>query len=1062
MPSTFINVDDDLISVILLRLLNSLNSSRIFLIFPNTAIAEQQFIYAQNICRDFPILRNDLYFLPELLSNEKRLSADLLLRFSTTVEVFLSSSPAVFFTSCLGIMSYIPASFHKKKSFFLFRGMKISMIELYSKLVEMNYSDETETKVPGEFTRRGGIVDLFSTSEKYPVRIEFFGDEIENMRFFDPVNQLSFKKIDKYKISPLLEITENIDDEGKISISDYLKEGDRIGIFFPGKCREHLRRFAGEDYELSFSKKYLASNNSLLIMDFIESEGKTGEDFSEYLLSPFVIGKYSLSTEDLTEKIYKSLHGLLTEDYKILIGTKDNEGQMHILNMLKERKLMQDSIAVKNSFLPFSFKIPELKIAYFSEDVFLALPFKRVPRLSEEINYRKKKILLGEFFSDFDEGDYVVHNDYGIGIFRGFVKKISNGIEKEFLLVEFDDDVMIYTEIYQSNLINKYSGAGKIQPSLSTIGKKNWTRSKILAKKGVRDFAAQMLRIQALRMEKTGLRFKKNRMEEKIFEKKFPFTETIDQRIATDEIFKDMESPYPMDRLLCGDAGYGKTEVAMRAAFKSVMSGKQVVVLVPTTVLAQQHYYTFIERFSDYPVIIEMLSRFRTVQEQKLILEKLANGSIDIIIGTHRLIQKDVIFKDLGLLIIDEEQRFGVEHKEILKKLREKVDILSMSATPIPRTLYMAMSGIRDLSTISTPPSERLPVLTYISKFDEKLIKNAINFELERGGQVFFLHNRVKTIRTVADFLAELSPPGTQIGIVHGQMDEDELEEEMLYFLQGKTQILCCTTIIESGIDVPNANTLIVDHAEFFGLSELYQLRGRVGRSGKQGYAYFLLPPHTHLTSNARDRIAALKKHSELGAGFRIALRDLEIRGAGNIIGTEQSGYINAVGFELYCHYLRMASAELRGEKLLNFESCDINIDFFVFGKVIGKKISEKLEAYIPDTYIDSEKLRCRFYRKIAMVESIAKIDEIRAEMRDRFGKIPQEVENLLSFQSLKVSLLKTGFNKMMVQNDSLEICEVQSGKYLLIGNRQPKLISKTPIAKVAEIKKLLESYKKI
>jgi len=563
-------------------------------------------------------------------------------------------------------------------------------------------------------------------------------------------------------------------------------------------------------------------------------------------------------------------------------------------------------------------------------------------------------------------------------------------------------------------------------------------------------------------MEKTGLRFKKNRMEEKIFEKKFPFIETRDQRIATDEIFKDMESQYPMDRLLCGDAGYGKTEVAMRAAFKAVMSEKQVAVLVPTTVLAQQHYYTFIERFSDYPIIIEMLSRFRTTQEQRAILEKLANGAIDIIIGTHRLIQKDIIFKDLGLLIIDEEQRFGVEHKEMLKKLREKVDILSMSATPIPRTLYMAMSGIRDLSTISTPPLERLPVLTYISKFDEKLIKNAINFELERGGQVFFLHNRVKTIQTIADFIAELSPPGTKIGIVHGQMDEDALEEEMLYFLQGKTQILCCTTIIESGIDVPNANTLIVDHAELFGLSELYQLRGRVGRSGRQGYAYFLLPSHIHLTSNARDRIAALKKHSELGAGFRIALRDLEIRGAGNIIGTEQSGYINAIGFELYCHYLRMASAELRGEKLLNFDLCDINIDFFVFGKIVEKNISEKLEAYIPEAYIDSEKLRCRFYRKIALAESIAKIDEIKSEMEDRFGKLPAETENLLSFQSIKILLLRAGFNRMRVQDNFLEICESRSGKYLLIGNQQPKLSADNPLAKIAEIKKLLESYKKI
>jgi len=518
---SFINVDDDLISLLLLRVLNSINASRIFLVFPDTAIAEQQMIYVQNVCKSLLSLRNDLYFLPEFLFNTKRLSADLLSRFSNTVEVFLNLSPGIFFTSSLALMSYLPESFVRKKSIFLYSGMKITMRELYSRLIEMNYSDEFETKQPGEFTRRGGIIDLFSTSEKYPVRIEFYGDEIENMRLFDTLNQITFKKIEKYKMSPLLDISGNLDDEEKICISDYLNmEKDIIVIFFPGRCREHLRRFAGEDYEILFSKKYLENNNSLLVMDFIESQGKIGEDFSEYLLTHFLIGKHSLSREDLKEKIYKSLQNLQNDNYKILIGTKDKEGQAHIFNMLKELGQKHDSIAVKNFSIPFSFKIPQLKIAYLSEDEFFALPFKRIPRFSEELDYKKKKIMLGEFFSDIDEGDYVVHNDYGIGIFRGFVKKTSNGVEKEFIQIEFDDEVMAYTEIHQSNLISKYSGFGKIQPPLSTIGKKNWTRSKILAKKGVMEFAAQLLRIQALRMEKTGLRFKKNRMEEKYHKSK--------------------------------------------------------------------------------------------------------------------------------------------------------------------------------------------------------------------------------------------------------------------------------------------------------------------------------------------------------------------------------------------------------------------------------------------------------------------------------------------------------------------------------------------------------------
>jgi len=1052
----FTNADEDVVPPLVLRMLFSLESPRLLLVFPNSSMAESQFSILRNSRNDFPLLREDFHFLPELASGSKTPSPDMMNSLSRAIETAAARLPGVFFTSGAALLSGVPEEFATTPPLILEKGADARMDFLCSSLVRMNYADEFETGAPGEFSRRGGILDIYSPSESSPARVEFFGDRIEEIRLYDPLTQRSVGAVQRYRLSPVFDFSGAERRGGMLKVGElFIRNPARTVTFHPESCRAHLRRFFGEDGEMEFSRLIDASADPLRVLDIVESGAVAGEDCSTMRFSQAEDAGLAASRDEALDKSFGKVSRLISDSFSVVVGTKDEDGVGHLSEMLSSRGI--GPVEVARSSLPNSFVLEGLKLAFISEDDLLALPFRRIPRLPDDIRRAGRMVPGegGEFFSDFDEGDFVVHNDYGIGVFRGMVSRNFGGIESEALKIEFADEVMTYTDIHRSDLVSKYSGAGKMQPRLSVVGRRGWGRAKLLARRGAAEFASGLLTMQAARMDKTGLRLAGDRREERLFEKKFPYTETPDQRISTDEIFKDMESSYPMDRLLCGDAGYGKTEVAMRAAFRAVASGKQVAVLVPTTVLAQQHYYSFTERFSEYPVVVEMLSRFRTHREQGETLRRLAEGSIDIIVGTHRLLQKDIAFKDLGLLVIDEEQRFGVEHKENFKRMREKIDVLSMSATPIPRTLYMAMTGIRDLSTISTPPVERLPVLTYVSRFDRKVVSDAVNVELERGGQVFFLHNRVKSMPEAVERLAKIAP-GARIGIAHGQMEEEELEQEMLSFLQGRTQILCCTTIIESGIDVPNANTLIVERADCFGLAELYQLRGRVGRSGRQGYAYFLLPPHLHLTSNARERIAAVKRHSELGAGFRIAMRDLEIRGSGNIIGTEQSGYINAVGFELYCHYLRMAAAELRGEKTLNFETCDISLDFMAFGRCRKPGPAGIMEAFIPQDYVESDKLRCKFHRRIALADSESKLDSILSEIEDRFGKPPAPVINLLLHQRLRITLVSAGYNRLRCSGESLEICEIRSGRYMLPGGRPPRLKSRSPGAKLDEISGLL------
>jgi transcription-repair coupling factor (superfamily II helicase) len=668
----------------------------------------------------------------------------------------------------------------------------------------------------------------------------------------------------------------------------------------------------------------------------------------------------------------------------------------------------------------------------------------------------------------------VVHLQHGIGRYLGLktlpatagkrAAEAGEAAGTECLVIEYaprnpdDEPPKLYVPVTEAHLVSKYIGAGRARPPLNTLGGARWRQAKARAERAVRDIAAELLAIQAARESQPGHAFAPDTPWQREFEAAFIYEETPDQWRAIQETKADMERPRPMDRLICGDAGFGKTEVAIRAAFKAVMDGKQVAVLVPTTVLAQQHYNTFRERMADYPIRVELLSRFRTRREQQRVLRDLANGSVDIVIGTHRLLQADVAFKDLGLVVIDEEQRFGVLHKEKFKQLRTLVDVLTLTATPIPRTLYLALSGARDMSTIQTPPQDRLPVETIVCEYDERVIRDAILRELNRGGQVFFLHNRVMTIQTVADRLRRLVPEA-RIVVGHGQMHSDELEEVMARFVNGEADVLLSTTIVESGLDIPNANTILIDRADRFGLSDLYQLRGRVGRYKHQAYAYLLLPRHARLLTDVRKRLSAIRQFSSPGSGFKIAMRDLEIRGAGNLLGPEQSGHITAVGFELYCQLLRQSIAALKGEPVRPRVEVGVRLDFLEANGVGADtlpeaKRSDRPRACLPHDYVPESQHRIEMYRKLAQATDRAALQALRAELRDRFGPLPPPVERLLLVAELKLLAAEKGVTAIEVREDRLML--TRQGDYVTLGGKFPRLTRKPADARLKEIKKFL------
>ena len=682
-------------------------------------------------------------------------------------------------------------------------------------------------------------------------------------------------------------------------------------------------------------------------------------------------------------------------------------------------------------------------------------------------------------FSELATGDALVHISHGICLFQGLQELETSGSKATVITLEFADDILLHLPLHESHLLSRYVGLSKSVPRLAKLGGSTWGKTKKAAEKATFDFAGKLLSVQAQREMDPGHPCSPDHDWQKEFEAAFLYKETPDQLTSISAIKEDMELPQPMDRLLCGDVGFGKTEVALRAAFKAVMDGKQVAVLVPTTVLCQQHFNTFCERMADYPITVEMLSRFRTPKQQKKILEHLPSGKVDILIGTHRLLSSDIAFKDLGLLIIDEEHRFGVKHKEQIKALRSTVDVLAMSATPIPRSLYLALVGARDLSVIETPPTQRLPIQTLVKSFDWNTIQKAIEFEIRRGGQAFYLHNRVGTIEAVAKKLRTLMPQ-LKVAVGHGQMTEGALERIMTDFVAGKYDVLVSTTIIESGLDIPNCNTILIKGADRFGLAQLYQLRGRVGRFKRQAYAYLFLHRHARVLEHARKRLSALKQHNQLGAGYRIAMRDLELRGAGNILGSQQSGHIAGIGFELYCQLLRQSIQQLKGEGVSPLIRSQVRLDFVKLGehlktpptktpgndfKVLKEQemkgaASEMLEAYIPQSYIPETRLRIDFYRKLALAENKYNLNELKNSLVDRFGDIPQPLETLILTTKIRCAAEQHELISVQTEGNRL-MCQPlrgEKGTYLKHAGRFPRLTQREPFLKLKEILKFIEN----
>ena len=903
-------------------------------------------------------------------------------------------------------------------------GMEIPIGELVEKLVRLDYDDEYEVSVAGEFARRGGIVDIFSPAHDAPCRIEFFGDEIDSMRTFSPESQRSTGSVSEYRVIGRAGIT-----AGGAADADlfcyFAHRNWRLLTVYPESCLDRLEKYASPEvcrrWETLWEEKEAAQEAMAFYDAASEAYHPEAEAADVFPAAGEIAGEIGESAKAGVEELRRqmllgNLRRAADSGMRVVALAPHPENLPALEAWCTRNELAVCHPSFDVAGIGAGFSLPAEQLLLITEKELITAGFSREGRTAEgevpaPVSADPAAVPVPEFsLADLDEGDYAVHIDHGIGIFRGFRTLTSRGVSREVLVIEYADNQILYVPLLQAHKVSRYLGSpGKV--TLHRLGGVRWSRDKESARRSVRSYAADMLRLQAMRQAAPGIVFPPDTAETRAFLRAFPFNDTPDQRRSTAEIRADMESPRPMDRLLCGDVGYGKTELAMRAAFKAVSAGYQVAILAPTTVLAQQHYYSFRERFAAYPYTIDVLSRFRSASEQNEIIRRLGNGGIDIIIGTHRLCNPELKFHNLGLVVIDEEQRFGVKHKERLRRFRAEVDVLTMSATPIPRTLYLAMAGARDLSTLMTAPKLRLPVKTVIAPEEDRLVVQAIEAELARGGQVYYLHNRVRTIEEVAKKLRSLLPD-VRFAVAHGQMPEEELEAVMTSFLEGKIDCLVCSTIIESGLDVPNANTIIIERADRFGLAELYQLRGRVGRWKHQAYAYMLLPKSQLVTSDARKRLSAIRRCSNLGAGFQLALRDLEIRGSGNLLGAEQSGHLNTIGFDLYCHLLKQEVGKLRGEKSEFLPEVEMAIDFISFTLTAP---DGKLAAAFPPEYIGGDRLRLDAYRRLSALNSEEELADFAAELRDRYGKLPKCAETLLEVVRLRILAAQAGYEHFTV-----------------------------------------------
>jgi len=927
-------------------------------------------------------------------------------------------------------------------------GEEIDVQATLQALVENGFVRTDLVGEAGEFAFRGGILDLFPPNEPKPVRVELFGDTIDSLRWFDPESQRSEDESGPMTILPMshfpltretrhalarrmsldfnhpiykrdvAEKIERLNENGTFpGIEHYIPaaidsmafaevlEGWTLALVEPDQITTTIAKYESllrAEYEAAAEKgRAVYSPEKLLtpgpeILGFVSTAKVAlsevhiaSKEFSELRVHASQSDRYANRLPDFAGDVAK------TENRQVFFAATKG-GVEKVERLLKEFNVpfstdsntLTDDIVITHGAIARGFAFAEIGVTFYSEwDLF-------EPPTSTRIGSKKRK--SDAFVTDLRDlkiGDYIVHVDHGVGRFHGLQRIPFGPTEREVMEIEYSGGGKLLMPMENLNLIQKYSGGTDAQPKLDKLGGTAWARTKANVKKAMRDMADELLKLYATRQMVQGHAFSKDSPWQFEFEEAFEFDETEDQAAAIDDVKSDMESRRPMDRLLCGDVGYGKTEVAMRAAFKAVMDGKQVAMLAPTTILTYQHYRTFLRRFASFPVTIELLTRYYSAKEQKEIVRKLEAGEIDVIVGTHRILSKDINFKDLGLLVIDEEQRFGVAQKERLKQMKKAIDVLAMSATPIPRTLHMSMVGIRDISVIETPPKDRLAIQTALVPFNDDFIAEAIAFEVDRGGQVFFVHNRVESIYAMKEYLERIVP-GLRVAVGHGQMDERELERVMLAFINREYDVLLATTIIENGIDIPACNTILINHAERFGLSQLYQLRGRVGRSDRLAFCYLIVPSDRVLSGDARKRLAAIQEFSDLGAGFRIAAKDLEIRGSGNILGGEQSGQIAAVGFEMYTKLLEEAIRELKGEKIEEEVQTSMNLG---------------VDIYIPQDYIADENLRMMFYKKIASSTTEVRLDDIRNEMRDRFGALPANVEALLHFVKVKYRAQQLG-----------------------------------------------------
>ena len=971
------------------------------------------------------------------------------------------------------------------------RGEEIDVEVLTAHLASVGYTQMDLVEMPGQFTRRGGILDVYSPESDRPVRIEFFGDEIDTIRKFDPETQRSQSGLDETQLLPLTEtpvtehllaavharlskqrVTINEDDPDAEDLAVEAAAAGGVSVFpgweffaavagadihllnlipkavlfveEPGMVRNQIDRWwnkVEQRHERSAIGNLIRPEDIYLRPEILQGllQAHFGLDLDQLgavdiLEEDSTLGEIALSTRPtlrfhgsipaLTEQLRK----LMQLETHIVIAAANQGDVERMATVLREYQIpyrfgsravhgSSETMLEEASYLAGDLRVPVIVRTPLSAGVSFAdsnLILFGANDLSDDADIaarpEPKRSKTAAFVSDFRDlaiGDYVVHVEHGIAQYQGLKEIVQDGLAVEFMILEFAEQAKLYVPLTRLDLIQKYRSTDSgPAPMLNRLGSQQWVKTKARVRKAMQDMAAELLKLYAERHTAQGTAFSKDNEFQKEFEDAFDYNETDDQLSAVRAIKYDMESPTPMDRLLCGDVGYGKTEVAMRAAFKAVQDGKQVAVLTPTTVLGFQHFETFKRRFSQFPIAVEMISRFRTPREQKVILEKVETGRVDILIGTHRLLSKDIKFQDLGLLIVDEEQRFGVRHKERLKQMRKEIDVLAMSATPIPRTLHMSLVGLRDMSVIETPPKDRMAIQTVVAKYDEKIIRSAVELELERGGQVYFVHNRVETIYELASRIQELVPAARVI-VGHGQMPESDLERVMLAFMNHEYDVLVATSIIENGLDIPLANTILINRADRHGLSELYQLRGRVGRSNRRAYAYLLIPQEGELTEIARRRLAALKEFSDLGAGFKIAALDLELRGAGNMLGGEQSGHIEAIGFELYTTMLEQAVKEMRGESAEEKPATQLNLG-------ISLRIDE---GYVPE-----ENQRLRLYKKIAGAQSDKAIADLRAEMEDRYGPLPDAAVYLLEAASLRLECERVGIAQIDRKRSELQI----------------------------------------